>query len=118
MRNSILLIVVVTIIVIQSCSKKTIPTRSEEENSTTGNANTEIKKTDSVATIRRVTKRKILRATPKVIVVNDQFAKKSVDGRYFYDLQGHRYWRSNKDGKYYIFNKSMTTDPDFKSPNK
>lgn len=117
MRIRILLIAgAISIMAMQACSKKTTPTRSQEENSTTENANNEIKKTDSVATIGRVTKRKIVTAAPKVIVVNDQFAKKSVDGRYFYDLQGHRYWRSNKDGKYYIFNKSMTTDPDFKKP--
>ncbi len=55
-------------------------------------------------------------AVPKVIVVNDKVAKKSVDGRYYYDLEGHRYWRNNKDGKYYLFNKSMFDDPAFKSP--
>jgi len=117
MRNRILLIVgVVVIMAIQGCSKKTAPNRSEENNATL-NANIEIKKADSVAVIKRAVKRKTVTAVPKVIVVNDQFAKKSVDGRYFYDLQGHRYWRNNRDGKYYIFNKTMTTDPDFKKPN-
>ena len=117
MRNRILLIVgVVVIMAIQGCSKKTVPNRSEENNATL-NANIEIKKADSVAVIKRAVKRKTVTAVPKVIVVNDQFAKKSVDGRYFYDLQGHRYWRNNRDGKYYIFNKTMTTDPDFKKPN-
>jgi cyanophycinase-like exopeptidase len=118
MRNRILLIVgVVTIMSIQACSRKSVPSRSEEYSSATLKANAEIKKADSVAVIRRAVKRKAVTAAPKVIVVNDQFAKKSVDGRYYYDLQGHRYWRSNKDGKYYIFNKSMTTDPAFKKPN-
>lgn len=117
MRNRILLIVgVVVIMAIQGCSKKTVPNRLEENNATL-NANIEIKKADSVAVIKRAVKRKTVTAVPKVIVVNDQFAKKSVDGRYFYDLQGHRYWRNNRDGKYYIFNKTMTTDPDFKKPN-
>jgi len=114
MRVRILLIVAVATMAIQSCSKKTVPSRSEEY----GNANTEIKTADSVAVIKRVVKRRVVTAAPKVIVVNDQFAKKSVDGRFFYDLQGHRYWRNNKDGKYYIFNKTMATDPDFKNPNK
>ena len=54
-------------------------------------------------------------SVPKVITVNDKAAKKSVDGRLYYDLDGHRYWRNNKDGKYYLFNKSMFSNPDFKS---
>lgn len=57
----------------------------------------------------------VKRATPKVIAVNDKAAKKSVDGRYYYDLEGHRYWRNNRDGKYYLFHKSMFDNPDFKS---
>ncbi|MDP4286026.1 MAG: hypothetical protein Q8891_16555 [Bacteroidota bacterium] len=51
---------------------------------------------------------------PKVITVNDNVAHKSVDGRYYYDVLGHRYWRNNKDGKYYLFNKSMYKDEAFK----
>jgi len=57
-------------------------------------------------------------AVPKVISVNDKYAKRSVDGRYYYDLEGRRYWRNNKDGKYYLFNKSMFEDDAFKSPAK
>jgi len=103
---------------IQACNRKTVPGRAEENSSATPTANAEIKKADSITLIRRAVKRKALTTVPKVIVVNDQFAKKSVDGRYYYDLQGHRYWKNNKDGKYYIFNKSMTTDPSFKKPNR
>ena len=62
-----------------------------------------------------VIKRKVPESIPKVIVVNDKYANKSVDGRRYYDLQGHRYWRNNKDGKYYLFNKSMQTDNAFKN---
>jgi len=51
---------------------------------------------------------------PKVITVNDNAASKSVDGRLFYDVLGHRYWRNYKDGKYYLFDKSMYSNPDFK----
>lgn len=76
-----------------------------------------IKKMDSVVTVKRVVKRKPTESIPKVMVVNDKYAKKSVDGRFYYDLQGHRYWRSNKDGKYYLFNKSMLTDEAFKKSN-
>ena len=51
---------------------------------------------------------------PGVIVVNDSAAKKSFDGRLYYDVEGHRYWRNYNDGKYYLFNKSMYTDSAFK----
>ena len=52
----------------------------------------------------------------KVIAVNDSAARKSVDGRLYYDVMGHRYWKNYKDGKYYLFNKSMYNDPAFKNP--
>jgi hypothetical protein len=51
---------------------------------------------------------------PQVIIVNDSAAKKSVDGRLYYDVGGHRYWRNYDDGKYYLFNKSMFTNKAFK----
>lgn len=54
--------------------------------------------------------------TPTVIAVSDQAAQRTVDGRYYYDLNKKRYWRNNKDGKYYLFNKSMYNSPDFKAP--
>jgi hypothetical protein len=52
--------------------------------------------------------------TPKVIVVNDTVARKAVDGRLYYDLLGHRYWKNYKDGKYYLFNQSMYNNDAFK----
>lgn len=81
------------------CSRKTHP-ESVPENTTATTAPKPVKKKIPVA---------------KVITVNDKYAKRSVDGRYYYDLQGKRYWRNNRDGKYYLFNKSMFDDPDFKS---
>ena len=92
------------IITINSCSKKNHPS-----NTTASTA------TDSIAAAKIVKKRPLITTVPKVITVNDKVAKKSVDGRYYYDLNGHRYWRNNKDGKYYLFNKSMFDDEDFKT---
>ena len=86
--------------VLNSCNKKTHP-------SETASAATKTVKRPTVKT-----------AVPKVIIVNDKYAKRSVDGRYYYDLEGHRYWRHNKDGKYYLFHKSMFDNEDFKSPVK
>ncbi|MCO5285839.1 MAG: hypothetical protein M9898_05455 [Chitinophagaceae bacterium] len=54
----------------------------------------------------------------KAIYVNDAAAKTSVDGRLYYDVDGKRYWKNYKDGKYYLFNKSMFDNPDFKPPVK
>jgi hypothetical protein len=85
------------------CSRKTHP-----ETISTNTA-----KTPAVKPAKRVT---VKTAVPKVIVVNDKVAQKSLDGRYYYDLEGHRYWRNNRDGRYYLFNKSMFDNPDFKAP--
>jgi hypothetical protein len=58
--------------------------------------------------------KKIKTTVPKVITVNDASAKKNFDGRLYYDLEGHRYWRNNNDGKYYLYNKSMQSDDAYK----
>jgi hypothetical protein len=87
-----------------SCSKKVHPVTTESAT---------LKK-DSITEKKAVVKRKAREPLPKVISVNDLSAKKTVDGRYYYDLQGHRYWRNNKDGKYYLFNKAMYLDDAYK----
>lgn len=51
---------------------------------------------------------------PKTIQVNDLAATKTPDGRMYYDLNGKRYWKNFKDGKYYLFRKGMLANPDFK----
>lgn len=88
---------------VTGCSKKAHPSTASSTNTTTPAAVKPVKK----ATLKTV--------VPKVIIVNDKVAKRSLDGRYYYDLEGHRYWRNNRDGKYYLFNKSMFDNPDFKS---
>ncbi len=89
-------------VVMVSCSKKTNPTKEEAKTETT------ISKPKVVI---------IKTPTPSAIVVNDAAAKKAVDGRLYYDLDGKRYWKNFKDGKYYLYNKSMHGNPDFKAPN-
>jgi len=123
-------ITVFLIIAAQSCSKKTHPgpavVNSEIKKEVKRDTMVLVKKTDTAVAIKSddtlaaakpVIKRKPKESIPRVIVVNDKYANKSVDGRYFYDLQGHRYWRNNIDGKYYLFNKSMLTDEAFKKVN-
>ena len=100
LKRSIYLLLLIAIV---SCSKKHIPAKTP----------TEITVVDSVKT---VTVRKKAKANfPKIITVNDAAAKMSTDGRLYYDVMGHRYWKNYKDGKYYLFNKSMYNSPDFKA---
>ena len=104
MKKYFCLVLIIIAAGMYSCSKKSHPTGSATNS-----------KTDTSASKAPVIiKRKIKEPVPKVISVNDTAAKKSVDGRYYYDLQGHRYWKNSKDGKYYLFNKSMNGNDDFK----
>ena len=120
-----LLICISCLAILNSCSKKIQPAKTSEQTVTVTDTavvkidtiQVEVKKIDSVVIKKEPVKRKPKPTIPKVIVVNDKVARKSVDGRLYYDLQGHRYWRSNKDGKYYLYNKSMNTDDAFKKPN-
>jgi phosphate-selective porin len=103
-RNVVVLLTFFILYGLVGCSKRTHPETASTTN-TTGPAATK--------PIKRAT---IKKEVPKVITVNDKAAKKSLDGRYYYDLEGHRYWRNNRDGKYYLFNQSMFDNPDFKVP--
>lgn len=110
--KSLSTIVTVTFLLIVSCSRKQLP----QQNNKTAN----IEK-DTVAIVitpkplpTKTVIKKIRTPRPKVIVVNDEVAKKSVDGRLYYDLEGQRYWKNYNDGKYYIFNKTMYTDKAYK----
>ena len=96
--KNLYLVIAVVSFTLYGCNKKSHPAKSE------------------TAVVKKVPKVKT--PVPKVIVVNDQIAKRTFDGRLFYDLEGRRYWKNNKDGKYYLYNKSMYSDPDFKAPKK
>lgn len=95
---------------LSNCSKKTVPATSTSTNTT------EVPKPVSAKVARSPKANPVKTSTPKVISVNDSAAKKTFDGKYYYDLEGHRYWKNYKDGKYYIYSKKMNTDPDFKAP--
>ena len=95
-----------------SCSRKHTPEKSGEYGVITS---TEARP-DSVPkkkTVRKISQKQI---TPDVITVNDRAARKSIDGRLYYDLLGHRYWKNYRDGKYYLFNQKMYDNPAFKPP--
>ena len=92
-------------LLINSCRRKHHPAETSTSVS--------VKNNDSLS-IKNAYKLKRKNLTPKVIVVNDNVARKSVDGRLYYDLLGHRYWKNYKDGKYYLFNQSMYNNDAFK----
>lgn len=115
LKTYLLIVVFLITFFLFSCGKKNHPNRTpppEEKN----NTSLAVKKNDSVLAKKALIKRKQNAIIPKVISVNDSAAHKSVDGRYYYDVLGHRYWRNNKDGKYYLFNKSMYNNDAFKKP--
>ncbi|MDQ6845452.1 MAG: hypothetical protein M3Z92_14075 [Bacteroidota bacterium] len=103
-------------LIISSCHKKNYPSKTPSINTDSVAANT--KRSDSLLARKAALKRHVKVPVPKMISVNDSAAHKSVDGRLYYDVLGHRYWRNYKDGKYYLFNKSMFSDPAFKNPDK
>ena len=123
-KNRLLIFSFIVLIALFSCSRRSHPSRNnpttaESNNSNNGTANnaTIERKSDSLAVVKRASaRRKAKVPLPKVISVNDGAARKSVDGRLYYDVMGHRYWRNYQDGKYYLFNKSMFNDPAFKAP--
>lgn len=117
-------------ILVNSCSKKTVPSKTASVTPVkTEKSEPPAKKVDAPAPAKADTaavaeapaekpapKPAAKADFPKVISVNDNAASKSVDGRLFYDVLGHRYWKNYSDGKYYLFDKSMYNNPDFKPP--
>jgi hypothetical protein len=107
MKTSVI-VFLMTGIIMASCSKKTIPeeTVKVEDSSASSKTNetTVAPSTKAVSAKEYSTgKRKVSGTnTPKYIVVDDRNAKSTADGKLYYDLGGRRYWKSNKDGKYYL----------------
>lgn len=86
-----------------ACSKKSVPVSKPEVSGKT----TVVSKPKTAV---------VKTPVPAVIAVNDKVARKSVDGRLYYDLEGKRYWKNYQDGKYYLYNKSMHTNDAFRPP--
>src|SRR5690606_35171293 len=117
MQRLIVISGILMIILLNSCSKRTVPSKGPAT-VTYEYDSSAIKSTPDPAPVvkKPVEKKKPAPALPKVISVNDVAAKKSVDGRLYYDVEGKRYWKNFKDGKYYLFDKTMYNNPDFKPP--
>lgn len=131
LKRSLIVFVAFAAIILNSCGKRNVPSKTATitpaKMNTTSTVTKKVKpapapsKPDTVA-VAPVPEEKPAPTQapkpefPKVITVNDNAASKSVDGRLFYDVLGHRYWKNYSDGKYYLFDKSMYNNPDFKSP--
>lgn len=94
-----------------SCRRKHIPEKNAVATVVTVPA-----KNDSIVVRKKNFTPRKKDIIPPSIVVNDKAAKKAIDGRLYYDLLGHRYWKNYKDGKYYLFNQKMYDNPAFKPP--
>ncbi len=102
-------IIIAAILLLTGCSKKHQP-QSTITVTETGKS-IEIKKEEGKpeSVIKKVVKVPIA----KVISVDDRAAKKTPDGRLYYDIEGKRYWKNYNDGRYYLFNKKMYNNPAF-----
>ena len=113
---------VLFIFILTGCSKKTHPSQTPGITVITDDSkiSTETESEKVVVVEKKVAPapKKAKAVFPNSITVNDVAAKKSTDGRHYYDVKGHRYWKNYKDGKYYLYNKSMYNNPDFKNPDK
>lgn len=96
------------LILVVGCSRKTSPAANKTSGKET--SNTTATKPPSPKT------KKVKPPIARVIIMNDSVAKKTFDGRLYYDLDGRRYWKNYVDGKYYLYNKSQNSDPAFKKP--
>ena len=98
------LFIATSFLLLQSCSRKTTPSKT-----------TVIETTILEIPVSKAPtyKAPIKTPVPTSITVNDKAASKSVDGRYYYDLEGKRYWRNKKDGKYYLYYKGMFDNKNF-----
>ena len=119
-ERSIFILIILILILPVSCTRKTHPATDTGARLDYGAIPGSLyKKSEAISTnvVTRKTITKNNTPIPNVIIVSDRAARKSIDGRYYYDVKGHRYWRNKFDGKYYRFNKSMYNDEAFK-PNK
>ncbi len=102
----------IILVVLFSCTKKYTPEKTIPESVIA----VPPKSDSAVVKKKAISKPRQKDIIPNSIVVNDKAAKKSVDGRLYYDLLGNRYWKNYKNGKYYLFNQKMYDNPAFKAP--
>lgn len=111
-KHIIIIVIFFSFILMQACRRKTIP---EVTHTATPPSSTKVADSIAIAAAKAKMgyKTPVKTPVPKSIVVNDAAAKKTVNNRYYYDLEGKRYWRNKKDGKYYLYYKGMFDNKDF-----
>ncbi|MEO6684301.1 MAG: hypothetical protein ABIN48_15860 [Ginsengibacter sp.] len=103
------------LLVLTGCSKKASPSKSNTSVIDYKKESVILKnESDEKEVIEERKTNKSKTVYPNIITVHEAAAKKAVDGRMYYDINGRRYWKNFKDGKYYLFDKSMYNNPDFK----
>lgn len=124
MKKTGFILCAIAFLYIVSCSKKSHPSKNASiiyKEEAVSKKSPETNPSVNLPTLppeKPLSSKKEKKLFPEAIFVNDAAARKSVDGRLYYDVEGHRYWKNYKDGKYYLFNKSMYKNPDFKPPVK
>ena len=103
------LFIATSFLFLQSCSRKITPLISAP--SKTAEAETTLPKIPVAKAPPYIAP--IKTPVPTSITVNDKAASKSVEGRYYYDLEGKRYWHNKIDGKYYLYYKGIFNNKDF-----
>lgn len=93
---------VVLVLFLYSCHRKAIPAKSETDTVVTTPVSAKKVAPVSAKEYLKEKAKKGEANPPQVIVVNDKAAGKTADGKYYYELNGYRYWKNNKDGKYYL----------------
>lgn len=105
---------IVLVVLLCSCSKKNMPqTAAKPTIIYNGKPVPATPAAVTTTVAKKTVVKKVSAPVAKVIIVNDQVAKKNIDGRLYYDVEGHRYWKNYTDGKYYLFNKAMYSDSAF-----
>ncbi len=118
MRYKFPAVYVVLVVLLFSCRNKHLPQTAAKPtiiyNGKPVPAANEVATPVATSTVvKKAVVKKVSAPLAKVIIVNDKAAKKNIDGRLYYDVEGHRYWKNYNDGKYYIFNKAMYSDSAF-----
>ena len=112
MKKILFLLVISSGFMMQSCNRRIVPSRAEETKATEEAKIIEGAKAAEIKA-ENTYKPPVKTTAPKMIVVNDKAAKKTLEGRYYYDLEGKRYWRSKANGKYYLYYKGMFNNKNF-----
>lgn len=116
MLYKLLPVILISALLTVGCSKKHQPQTSVKVTDYPSTNSPVINDSAAAKPLERKVVKRTVTKTPvaKVITVDDRAAHTTAEGRKYYDLEGRRYWRNFKDGKYYLYRANMFDDPAFK----